>query len=181
MTDPQPAVSQRIGDALSRYEGPLLRYARSLLGDLERARDVVQDTFLQLCREDPARIDGHLPQWLFTVCRNRALDVQRKESRLRPLDVVALEAQPSPEPTPARRLEGEDSLREALEVLGTLPAAQQEVLRLKLQEHLSYQQISQVTGLTVSHVGVLIHTALKLLRARLADRQGLATPMRRVR
>jgi hypothetical protein len=32
------------------------------------------DAFLQLRREDPARIDGHLAQWLFTVCRNRALD-----------------------------------------------------------------------------------------------------------
>lgn len=180
MSVPQPAASQRIGDALERYEGPLLRYARSLLGDLERARDVVQDTFLQLCREDPARVDGHLPQWLFTVCRNRAVDVQRKEGRLRPLEDGALEAQPSPEPTPARRLESMDSLREVMEVFGTLPASQQEVLRLKLQEHLSYQQISQVTGLSVSHVGVLIHTGLKLLRARLAERQA-AAPMRRVR
>src|SRR5687767_2937037 len=99
MTEPQAAASQRIGDALSRYEGPLLRYARSLLGDLERARDVVQDTFLRLCREDPARVDGHLAQWLFTVCRNRALDVQRKDGRLRPLDAAALDAQPSPEPS----------------------------------------------------------------------------------
>ena len=181
MTEPQATASQRIGDALSRYEGPLLRYARGLLGDLERARDVVQDTFLQLCREDPARVDGHLPQWLFTVCRNRALDVQRKEGRLRTLDPAALDAQASPEPTASRRLEAEDALREVVEVLATLPPSQQEVLRLKLQEHLSYQQISEVTGLTVSHVGVLIHNGLKSLRARCASRREGATPLRRVR
>jgi len=181
MSERQAAASQRIGDALARYEGPLLRYARSLLGDLERARDVVQDTFLRLCREDPGRVDDHLPQWLFTVCRNRALDVQRKDARLRPLDDVALAAQPSPEPGPARRLEGEDALRQVLEILGALPTSQQEVLRLKFQEHLSYQQISEVTGLTVSHVGVLIHNGLKSVRARWASGREGATPLRRVR
>ena len=181
MIEPQTPSSQRVGDALSRYEGPLLRYARGLTGDIERARDVVQDTFLQLCREVPARVDGHLAQWLFTVCRNRALDVQRKDVRLRPLDPAALDAEPSPEPSHARRLEGQDSLREVVEIMGTLPASQQEVLRLKLQEHLSYREISEITGLTVGHVGVLIHNGLKSIRARLSLGREGAAPLRRVR
>ena len=46
---------------------------------------------------------------------------------------------------------------------------QQEVLRLKFQHGLSYREISGVTELTVSHVGVLIHNGLKALRARLGD------------
>ena len=55
------------------------------------------------------------------------------------------------------------------------------MLRLKLQEHLSYQQISAVTGLSVSHVGVLIHNGLKSVRARCAGtRQGVVS-LRRVR
>ena len=181
MTESQATASQRIADALARYEGPLLRYARSLLGDLERAQDVVQDTFLQLCKQDAARVDGHLPQWLFTVCRNRALDVQRKDRRLQSRDPSAFEDQPSPEPTPARRLEGEDALREVREAFATLPASHQEVLRLKLQEHLSYQQISEVTGLTVSHVGVLLHNGLKALRARCAPQREGAVSLRRAR
>jgi len=181
MIESQETAAQRIADALARYEGPLLRYARGLLGDLERARDVVQETFLQLCRADPAPVDGHLAPWLFTVCRHRAVDVQRKEGRLQPLDPSALDEQPSPEPTPARRLEGEDALREVLDVLGTLPPSQQEVLRLKLQEHLSYQQISAVTGLSVSHVGVLIHNGLKSVRARCAGTRPGVVSLRRVR
>jgi RNA polymerase sigma-70 factor (ECF subfamily) len=181
MTEPQNAASQRISDALARYEGPLLRYARGLLGDLERARDVVQDTFLQLCRADPARVDAHLPQWLFTVCRNRARDVYRKDGRLQALDTNALEAQASAEPSPARRLEGADALREVLQILETLPPAQQEVLRLKFHDQLSYQQISAMTGHTANHVGVLIHNGLKSLRARCSSRRESAAPMRRAR
>ena len=68
---------------LDRFEGPLLRYALRITGELEAARDVVQETFLKLCKEDRAAIEQHLSQWLFTVCRNRALDVQdRKSTRL---------------------------------------------------------------------------------------------------
>ena len=40
------------------------------------------------------------------------------------------------------------------------------MLQLKFQNDLSYQETSEITKLSVSHVGVLIHTALKTLRAR---------------
>ena len=155
---------QRIASALSRYEGPLLRYASRLLGDVDRARDVVQDTFLRLCREDPARLDGRLAPWLFTVCRNRVIDVQRQDGRVEALDERALEAQPSSAPGPARVLEAREDLESVLRLLATLPASQQEVVRLKFQAGLSYQEIASVTGLTVNHVGVLLHNALKSLR-----------------
>jgi RNA polymerase sigma factor (sigma-70 family) len=49
---------------------------------------------------------------------------------------------------------------------GTLPPRQQEVLQLKFQNDLSYQQISEITELSVSNVGVMIHNALKTLRQR---------------
>jgi RNA polymerase sigma-70 factor (ECF subfamily) len=156
--------ARRIDTILSRYEGPLLRYASRLLGDVDRARDVVQDTFLRLCREDPARLDGHLAQWLFTVCRNRAIDVRRQESHVEPLDERSLEARPSVAPGPARVLEAREDLAAVLRTLATLPPSQQEVLRLKLQAGLSYQEIASVTGLTVNHVGVLLHNALKAIR-----------------
>jgi RNA polymerase sigma factor (sigma-70 family) len=180
MTGTPAGLDERIGNALSHFEAPLLRYARRLLSDAEQARDVVQDTFLRLCSEDPARVDGHLAQWLFTVCRNRALDLQRREGRLRPLDETALSEQPSPEPTPSRRLEGRETLDEVLAVLETLPASQREVLHLKFQDHLSYQEIAAVTGLSVNHVGVLVHNGLKAIRTRLGREAG-PDKLRRVR
>ena len=61
-----------VRDAVARFEGPLLLYAARLLRDAETARDVVQDTFLKLCGSEFASIDGHLAEWLFTVCHNRA-------------------------------------------------------------------------------------------------------------
>src|SRR5215207_2530212 len=81
-------------EAVSRYERPLVLYALRIVGDAERARDVVQETFARLCDKPPARVDGNangeLGQWLYTVCRNAALDVRRKEKRVMPMvDAVA--------------------------------------------------------------------------------------------
>ena len=87
--------------ALLQYEGPLVRYAAAITGDVERARDVVQDTFVKLCAAKPEELEGRVREWLFTVCRNRALDVQRKESRMKPLGEMELEAVESREPSPA--------------------------------------------------------------------------------
>ena len=70
--------------AVERHQAPLLRYATRLLhGDADRARDVVQDTFVRLMAQPPAQIDGHVAEWLYTVCRNRVLDVFRKEGRMK--------------------------------------------------------------------------------------------------
>src|SRR5438477_12079799 len=71
-----------VAAAVSRYEGKLLVYSRQILGDSERARDVVQEVFARLCAADRARLNGHLAEWLYRVCRNRSLDVRRKEKRM---------------------------------------------------------------------------------------------------
>lgn len=147
-----------------RYNGPLTRYAFVITGDLEQARDVTQETFLRLCHEDQARVDGHLAEWLFTVCRNRALDVLRKENRMQPLEAAAMDTRASLDPSPATEAERRDLSRQALEMLAALPRNQQEVVRLKFQNGLSYEEISRITRLTVTNVGFLIHTALKSLR-----------------
>jgi RNA polymerase sigma factor (sigma-70 family) len=60
-----------------------------------------------------------------------------------------------------------------LKVLNTLPANQQEVLRLKFQGDLSYLEISQITNLSVSNVGFLIHTGLKTIRERVRNQPAL--------
>src|SRR5690242_6119246 len=89
-----------VRSAVSQFERPLTLYAARLLGDAERARDVVQDTVLKLCVQDRAEVDPHLAEWLFTVCRHRALDVLRKEKRMTRLSDDQVQLRPSAEPGP---------------------------------------------------------------------------------
>ena len=158
-------------------QGILLRHeetwpdARRIVGDDERARDVVQETFLKLCHADRHELDGHLVEWLYTVCRNKALDVRRKEQRMTTLAEETFTLKASPELPPALAAERRDSAGQIFEMLDRLPANQQETIRLKFQNGLSYREISEVTGLSVSHVGVLIHNGLKALRMKLCLRE----------
>jgi RNA polymerase sigma-70 factor (ECF subfamily) len=163
-----------IASVVARYEGPLIRYAAQLTGDMDRARDVVQDAFLRLCREDRAQVDGHVAQWLFTVCRHRALDVRRKEKRMKAMTDQQAASQASRDGGPDRLLEQHDSFDRVQRVLSTLSENQQEVVRLKFQSGLSYREISDVTELSVSNVGFLLHTALKKIRERLEAEGALA-------
>ena len=158
-----------IQSVLARYEQPLIRYAAHITGDIERAREVVQDTFLKLCRRKSSERDDHLAPWLYTVCRNRALDVRRKEKRMTGIDDARLQDIPAPPEFPAA-LEQKEQLTEVLDVLRTLPANQQEVLRLKFQGDLSYREISRVTNVSISNVGFLIHTGLKTIRETIQTR-----------
>ena len=153
---------------LRRFELPLLRYATRIIGDQERARDVVQETFVQLQRSKREEHDNAPAKWLFTVCRNRALNVCRKERRMVFLDEPWLQAQIAPELWPNEQLERKEAGSFVMRLIDTLPPRQQEVLQLKFQNDLSYAEISAITKLSVNHVAVLIHNALKTLRKRYA-------------
>ena len=152
-----------IQSVLARYEQPLIRYAAHITGDIERAREVVQDTFLKLCRRKSSEKHDHLAPWLYTVCRNRALDVRRKEKKMTGIDEARLQDIPAPPEFPGA-LEQREQLTEVLDVLRTLPANQQEVLRLKFLGDLSYREISRIANLSVGNVGFLIHAGLKTIR-----------------
>ena len=168
------AVEQRhwVLEAVDRFEGPLTLYAARLLGDGDRARDVVQDTFLKLCKQPQAELQDRLAEWLFTVCRNRALDVLRKERRMNPLSDEQAESYAGTELDPAEALAHSDAARQALELLETLPVNQREVIRLKFQHGFSYREISRISGHSVSNVGYLIHAGMKTLRSRLFELDG---------
>jgi len=71
---------------------------------------------------------------------------------------------------PFDRLEQQEAAGFLLRIVATLPPRQQEVIQLKFQNDLSYQQIAEITKTTANNVGVLIHTALKTLRQRYANR-----------
>jgi RNA polymerase sigma factor (sigma-70 family) len=161
------AASSWIAAVLRQYEGPLTLYVSRITRDVERARDVVQEAFLRLIREDRQSIEPHVAEWLYTVCRNKALDVRRKESRMTGLSEATTAFEPSRDPGPDQRLEREESTAKALRHLAKLPENQQECIRLKFQHGLSYKEISGVTKLSVSNVGFLIHTGMKALRKRM--------------
>lgn len=166
MTDrPHPQDDRAwLREVFRQYEGSLTRYATRLLGDADRASDVAQDSFLQLCRQPRKKVEERVRSWLFTVCRNRAMDILKKENRMRALSDDLAGKCESAAPRPGAALERRETAGQAGAILEGLPVNQREVIRLKVQDGLSYREISEVTGLSVSNVGFLLHKGLKAIR-----------------
>ena len=156
-----------IRTAIQQHECSLLRYAQHFVHDEELARDVVQDTFLQLCRQTDDGIEQRVAQWLFTVCRNRAIDVCRKEGRMKLAQENLLVQQTDSVPGPKEAAEQKETAESLARQIARLPDNLQEVLRLKFHAGLSYKEISEVTGLSKTNVGFLLHKAIARLRDKL--------------
>lgn len=151
---------------LDRFERPLIRYALGIVGEISAARDVVQDVFLKLHQTLPTLDRERLTPWLFTVCRNRALDHGRKNSRIVNMEHEALDREPSSAPAPSQELE-EKELNHALKRwIAQLPDKQREAVRLKFEAGLSYQEISAILKTSAGNVGTLIHLGVAALRER---------------
>jgi len=167
-----PNHQRLLHQAVQRYHRPLVAYARSITGDLERARDAAQDTLLRLCQQPADTFDRdiqpRLAAWLFTVCRNRVIDLHRKEHRMTATDTQILDtSKPHADRSPADNADQHEQQDHLLQLVTTLPDNQQEVVRLRFHSQLAYREIAQVTGHSVSHVGVLLHQAIKHLRTQL--------------
>ena len=159
-------ASALVKQALDLYESSLIAYAASILnGDIDRARDVVQDTFLKLYLAEPDKVRENLKAWLYTVCRNRAFDVLRKEHRITFTDDNdTLDWLDEWQSDPSDDASREEMLEHVWAAIEQLPPNQREVIRLKFQHGLSYKEISASTGLSVTNVGFLIHTGIRRLR-----------------
>ncbi len=159
-------VPWTLEEVQAEYGAALLAFAISLLrNDRERARDVVQDVFLKLHRHGPDGVaPARLKSWLYTVCRNRAIDILRKEKPMTTTDSAQLHSVRDHRPDPSVQAEQREQRAEVLGLVDRLPDNQREVVRLKFQSDLSYREIADVTQLSVSNVGFLLHNALKNLR-----------------
>jgi RNA polymerase sigma factor (sigma-70 family) len=164
---------ETIEELFAALESPLLNYALRLAADRNVAEDLVQDAFMKLHSQfaevrEPRR-------WLYRTVHNQALNHRRNIAKIVSLAPAEAESPSSSSaevsddaPLPDEqiaRLEGIGLVRLSLE---SLDERSREVVRLKFNEDLSYQQISQRTGLKTGHVGYLLHHALKAIAAELA-------------
>lgn len=166
-------------DAFQSHQKALVAYAcRMLNGDLDRAEEAVQETFLRLCREQREEVDGHLRAWLFTVCRSRVIDMQRRENMRLATTASASEfegfqmgrsgsTRASSSDLPETIVERGEAHALLARLIQGLPFQQRELLHLKVQGELTYREIAEATGLTVSNVGYHLHQAMLTLRAEL--------------
>lgn len=147
---------------IKQYSKPLIRYASSILKDVELAKEIVQECFLKVFAHSLSEIK--IPGWLYREVRNRSIDLWRSRRKIEGLAAEDEENLISEHPDPLQGLE----VRENVEVMAghvkSLSARDQELLRLKYGEGLSYEQIGEAMGLSATNVGYILCQAMKTLR-----------------
>lgn len=155
-----PAMALDIDALVETFEAPLLRYAHRLVRDEDRAQDIVQEVFLKYIQSPPrARERRQISNWLFRVAHNRAVDFIRKESRMR--EQVQGMPDPGASAPPSEAIVKKETRERLNGLMERLSDNQRMCLVLKFQEGKSYKEISEITGLSVSNVGFLLHQAVR--------------------
>ena len=151
----------------ARYGPRLLRVMSRGVSRPSDVQDLVQQTFLQLHRaRHDFRPGAKLRPWLFTIALNLKRQYFRRAGRR---SEASLAQEGVPEPV-AITGDPERDLRSARvrKALDGLPEAQREVIALHWFEGLSFREISEAVGASVSAVKVRAHRGYEKLRRALA-------------
>ncbi len=147
------------------HRDALFRVAWGILLDEEEARDVVQETFLQMHRAAPRwRADARVYTWLSRVAVNRSLSLRRRLRGLfrgtAPAAAASLESV----------LAHAQALSAVARALGGLPRRQRAVVALHLEQELRPAEIAPLVGLSANATRVALHRGLQRVRAELEAR-----------
>jgi RNA polymerase sigma-70 factor (ECF subfamily) len=147
----------------TRYHGRVLRYCAGLLNDRQQAEDIVQNVFVKLnAAKHTIRSGQSLQSWLFTVARNEAYTEMSKKKATELCDTVVWDGD---SPDDELMLKERKELIDA--VLQRLRLPYRDVIVLRVYEQLSYEEIAEITGTTVSSVKSRLFKARKALVTKL--------------
>ena len=173
---PEPSPAPRLADPTSfeavfhRFYAPLLRYARGFAGDDATAADVLQDVFLKLWQDrETLTVQVSLQALLYTMVRNRALNLKRRAARTA-ADVEVerlLGGTATPAPSSEAQFQAADLRRVLYRWIGELPPRRAEAFTLSRYHGLRHSEIAAVMGVSERTVDTHILLALRALRSRL--------------
>lgn len=167
---------------VERVERPLINFIIRYLGDRDAAEDVFQDTLVRVLRNiadfEP---QASLTTWIFTIARNRCLDILKAKKRHREVSMdaprredggrvidfrdILRERGRGPEEGAAKR-EWEERVQRAL---GTLSPAKREALVLRVFVGLGYREMSGIVGSPVGTLKFRVHEAIRNLAGLLEE------------
>jgi RNA polymerase sigma-70 factor, ECF subfamily len=121
-----------------------------LRGDRIAAEDVLHDVFVQLAQQAPSlRLKSSLRNYLTTCCLNRARDSLRRQSvHRRAIDTAARSV--SAQAVPSSEMESQEQQTQIVQLLSRLPDDQREVVTLRIQREMTFQEIADTAGISVN-------------------------------
>ena len=143
--------------SVEKYSDNLYRFVLKNIKDIDKAKDIVQDTFLKFWEKRENVDVSKSKSYLFTTAYHTLIDVVRREKKQGSFNDVKEENYI----TQTEYSDLQEILHQAIE---QLPEDQKAVILLRDYEGYAYDEIAEITGMTVSQVKVYIFRGRKFLK-----------------
>jgi len=167
----QRSCSQRaLEEAFVCYQSELLGMLYHMVGNMEDARDALQETFVK-CWRSRDKVDEvrNLKAWVFRIALNTARDMRQTAWRRRkkplPEDETAIM---SGHDGPETQVEHNEQMTMVRKAVGQLRTEEQEVFLLRQNAQMTYEQIAEAIGIPTGTVKTRMRLAIIKLRETLA-------------
>jgi RNA polymerase sigma-70 factor (ECF subfamily) len=161
---------------LTRYQSRVYYYIFQIVRDKELTEDIFQETFIKAIttiQQGRYQDSGKFLAWINRIAHNLVIDHFRKQKNENTIsadsyDYDIFQHADISDLSIEDILSNEQVLRDVVKMVNYLPAVQQEVVRMRFFENLSFKEIAEKTE-------VSINTALGRMRYALLNMRKLAT------
>ena len=146
----------------------LFRIASVMLSDEDDAKDTLQDLYSKLWEQRDKLNEIKNPEaYGVTMIKNLCINKLKMNNRYEILDVMDQEYQLPLFETPEDHLIMKENIRKVYQEIDHLPVIQKQVLHLKQFRKCSFEEISEITGLSEGNVRVILSRARKTLKEKI--------------
>jgi RNA polymerase sigma-70 factor (ECF subfamily) len=151
-----------------RYVQPVYRYFHSRVEDAADAEDLTAQTFLAALEALPRyRHRGHLPAWLFTIARSKAMDFFRQRKAISIDDTL-----PAGGSDLLAQADRSDEIRRLSGLVGALDLEEKELIRLRYLADLSFVEMATLLKKKEDAVKKSLYRLLARLQSQLEESHG---------
>jgi RNA polymerase sigma factor (sigma-70 family) len=146
------------------YTNKLAASSLKILRDSHAVEDVLQNVFYKLYNEDYSKIEDHLKEWLFTVCRNTSIKYYHKKNKYVLIENIdEFDSIDESASAPENMMQAE-LIKVMSRLIKKLSKNQQKALKLKYFKDCSYAEIAKKLKTSSGNVGFMLSTAISKLK-----------------
>lgn len=168
MTKVRDGDTRAFAKLFERYKVPILSYIRRQVRHPTVAEELAQEVFLKVYRARQSyEPKAKFSTWLWTISRNTIIDHHRASSQgwveVPDFTDTVMDALPDEGDSPEEKLLAGVAQERLDECLEKLPARSKEILMLRVQSDLTYEELSEIVGESVANIKTLTHRARRML------------------
>ena len=160
--------AENFGKLYDYYFPKVYAFVRAKVSDQSCAEDITSDIFMKIVEHLKEYEFRGLPfgAWVFRIARNTLHDFYAKNAKIKTTDIEKASSvrDETEQNSPHGKATHQELALKVKEVLKNLPERDMTVIQLKFFSGLNNREITGITGLSESNVGIIVYRTLKKIR-----------------